>query len=130
MLLHCMHTACTYRESHSRSPVSYLLARQSSKAHKITMKLPSNWCSNVRMVITMGDGSDMPHPQCIGSQIKPGIEHRTCVKGPKLGSEYLQTYKTLHCVCTACTAFPYYMHGRSVCHETMLLLGGTLAVEF
>ena len=31
---------------------------------------------------------------------------RCSPKGPKLGFEYLLTYKTLHCVCTACTAFP------------------------
>ena len=30
----------------------------------------------------------------------------TCYpKGPKLGFEHLPTYKTLHCVGTACTAF-------------------------
>ena len=35
-------------------------------------------------------------------------------KGPKLGFEYLPAYKTLHCVRTACTAFPFraalYLH--------------------
>ena len=47
MLLHCVRNACTYRGTHPRSPATYLLASQSSKAHKITMKLPSTWYSNV-----------------------------------------------------------------------------------
>ena len=43
MLLHCACTACTYRETHPRSPTTCLIvAQQSSKAHKIIMKLPSN----------------------------------------------------------------------------------------
>ena len=36
----------------------------------------------------------------------PGTEPKTCEKGPKLGLEYLLTSKTLHCVRTACMAFP------------------------
>ena len=35
-LLHCVDTACPYRETHRRSPATCLLAQQSSKAHKIT----------------------------------------------------------------------------------------------
>ena len=31
---------------------------------------------------------------------------RCSPKGPKLGFKYLPTFKTLHCVRTACTAFP------------------------
>ena len=54
----------------------------------------------------MGDNSNVPHPKCIGSQKTPGMEQKTCGKGPNLGFEYLPAYKTLHCVHTACTAFP------------------------
>mmetsp|Transcript_31557 Transcript_31557/g.51197 ORF Transcript_31557/g.51197 Transcript_31557/m.51197 type:complete len:129 (+) Transcript_31557:1365-1751(+) len=38
MLLHCMHTACW--ETHLRSPATCVLARQSSKAHKVPMNKP------------------------------------------------------------------------------------------
>ena len=55
----------------------------------------------------MVDNSNMPHPKCLGSQKNPGTEPKTCEKGPKLGFEYLPTSKTLHCVRTACMAFPY-----------------------
>ena len=34
------------------------------------------------------------------------MEPKTCQKGPKLGFEYWPTSKTLHCVRTACMAFP------------------------
>ena len=54
----------------------------------------------------MVDNSNMPHPKCLGSQKNPGTEPKTCEKGPKLGFEYLPTSKTLHCVRTACMAFP------------------------
>ena len=54
----------------------------------------------------MVDNSNMPHPKCLGSQKNPGTEPKTCEKGPKLGLEYLPTSKTLHCVRTACMAFP------------------------
>ena len=49
LLLHCMRTACTYWETQPRSPATYLLARHNNKVHKTTMKLPSNWYSNVPM---------------------------------------------------------------------------------
>ena len=35
-LLHCVRTACTYQETHPRSPATCLLAQQMVKAHKIT----------------------------------------------------------------------------------------------
>ena len=54
----------------------------------------------------MVDNSNMPHPKCLRSQKNPGTEPKTCEKGPKLGFEYLPTSKTLHCVRTACMAFP------------------------
>ena len=54
----------------------------------------------------MVDNSNMPHPKCLGSQKNPGTEPKTCEKEPKLGFEYLPTSKTLHCVRTACMAFP------------------------
>ena len=54
----------------------------------------------------MVDNSNMPHPKCLGSQKNPGTEPKTCEKGPKLGFEYLPTSKNLHCVRTACMAFP------------------------
>ena len=37
------------RDTHPRLPITCLIARRSSKAHRITTKLPSNWCSNVSM---------------------------------------------------------------------------------
>ena len=49
MLLHCVRIACTCRKTYPRSPATSLLARQSSKAHKITTKPPSNWYSDVPM---------------------------------------------------------------------------------
>ena len=58
----------------------------------------------------MVDNSNMPHPKCLGSQKNPGTEPKTCEKEPKLGFEYLPTSKTLHCVRTACMAFPIYIH--------------------
>ena len=58
----------------------------------------------------MVDNSNMPHPKCLGSQKNPGTEPKTCEKGPKLGFEYLPTSKTLHCVRTACMAFPKNDH--------------------
>ena len=42
----------------------------------------------------------------LGKPGNPGTEPKTCEKGPKLGSEYLPTSKTSHCVRTACMAFP------------------------
>ena len=33
---------------------------------------------------------------------KPNMEPKTCQKGPKVGSEYWPTFKTSHCVRTAC----------------------------
>ena len=33
---HCVRNACTCRETHPRSPATYLLAQQIRKAHKIT----------------------------------------------------------------------------------------------
>ena len=57
----------------------------------------------------MVDNSNMPHPKCLRSQKNPGTEPKTCEKGPKLGFEYLPTSKTLHCVRTACMAFPYIL---------------------
>ena len=56
----------------------------------------------------MVDNSNMPHPKCLGSQVNPGTEPKTCEKGPKLAFEYLPTSKTLHCVRTACMAFPKF----------------------
>ena len=58
----------------------------------------------------MVDNSNMPHPKCLGSQKNPGTEPKTCEKEPKLGFEYLPTSKTLHCVRTACMAFPKNMY--------------------
>ena len=52
------------------------------------------------------DDSNMPHPKWLGSPNNPWYEPKTCEKGPKLRFEYLSTSKTLHCVCTACMAFP------------------------
>ena len=57
----------------------------------------------------MVDNSNMPHPKCLGSHKNPGTEPKTCEKGPKLGFEYLPTSKTLHCVRTACMAFPWWL---------------------
>ena len=64
----------------------------------------------------MVDNSNMPHPKCLGSQKNPGTEPKTCEKEPKLGFEYLPTSKTLHCVRTACMAFPLC---RSVQQEAL-----------
>ena len=47
MLLHCVRTVCICQETHPISPATCLLARHSSKAHKITTELPSNWYTNV-----------------------------------------------------------------------------------
>ena len=60
----------------------------------------------------MVDNSNMPHPKCLRSQKNPGTEPKTCEKGPKLGFEYLPTSKTLHCVRTACMAFPIANHAH------------------
>ena len=52
-LLHCMCTTCILRtqsrDTHPRIPVTYLVARQSTKAHMRTMELPSTWYSTVPM---------------------------------------------------------------------------------
>ena len=49
------------------------------------------------------------------------MEPKTCQKGPKVGSEYWPTFKTSHCVRTACMAFPYKTIGtflpRKMGHE-------------
>ena len=45
-------------------------------------------------------------PNAWEAKKNPGTEPKTCEKGPKLGFEYLPTSKTLHCVRTACMAFP------------------------
>ena len=49
----------------------------------------------------------MAHPKCTRSVENLVMEQQTCGKGPKLGFEYLPTYKTLHCGRTAGKAFPY-----------------------
>ena len=59
----------------------------------------------------MVDNSNMPHPECLGSQKNPGTEPKTCEKGPKLGFEYLPTSKTSHCVRTACALRAHCVHG-------------------
>ena len=42
------------------------------------------------------------------------MEPKTCQKGPKLGFEYWPTSKTLHCVRTACMAFPmFFLHAMT-----------------
>ena len=43
----------------------------------------------------------MAHPKCTRSIENLVMEQQTCGKGPKLGLEYLPTYKTLHCGRTA-----------------------------
>ena len=53
----------------------------------------------------------MAHPKCTRSVENLVMEQQTCGKGPKLGFEYLPTYKTLHCGhCgrTAGKAFPIW----------------------
>ena len=45
-------------------------------------------------------------PNASEAKKKPSMEPKTCQKGPKVGSEYWPTFKTSHCVRTACMAFP------------------------
>ena len=40
------------------------------------------------------------------------MEPKTCQKGPKVESEYWPTFKTSHCVRTACMAFPKTRRNR------------------
>ena len=45
-------------------------------------------------------------PNAQEAKKNPSMAPKTCQKGPKVGSEYLPTSKTSHCVRTACTASP------------------------
>ena len=53
----------------------------------------------------------MAHPKCTRSVENLVMEQLTCGKGPKLGFEYLPTYKTLHCGRTAGALRARHSHG-------------------
>ena len=61
------------------------------------------------------------------------MEPKTCQKGPKVGSEYWPTFKTSHCVRTACMAFPLQgtreisqNHGSGLCSATIVPQDGVV----
>ena len=51
-------------------------------------------------------------------------------KGPKLGFEYLPTYKTLHCVRTVCMAFPWYKWAKAQPNKSPNKLRTKIRTEF
>ena len=52
----------------------------------------------------------------------PGMEPKTCQKGPKVESEYGPTFKTSHCVRTACALRAWHSPKQWPLHKTNKIL--------
>ena len=57
-----------------------------------------NGLKMVEKWVTKGDNSNVPHTKCIGSEETTSMEPKTCQNGPKVGSGYMPTSKTSHCM--------------------------------